>query len=65
MEKLLKLRQAANLIGHHRETLKRWIKSGCGPKVSITPSGRYLFTESDLIAWHHSLKVFEPVTGAE
>lgn len=65
MEKLLKLRQAANLIGFHRETLKRWIKSGHGPKVSRTPGGRYLFTESALIEWHNSLKVVEPVSELE
>ena len=65
MEKLLKLRQAANLIGFHRETLKRWIKSGDGPKVSRTPGGQYLFTESDLIDWKNSLDVIEPVKRLE
>lgn len=65
MEKLLKIREAANLTGFHRETLKRWIREGRGPRVSITPSGRYLFTESDLIAWNNSLKVIEPVKGIE
>lgn len=65
MEKLLKLRQAANLTGFHRETLKRWIKEGRGPRVFVTPSGRYLFKESDLTSWQDSLKVIEPVSGIE
>lgn len=60
MEKLLKLRQAASLTGFHRETLKRWIKEGRGPRVSITPGGRYLFTESDIADWKNGLKVIEP-----
>lgn len=56
MEKLLKISAVARKLGLHTATLKRWIQSGCGPVVSLTPGGHYLFKESDILIWQESLK---------
>ena len=59
MEKLLKISDVSRKLGLHRETLKRWIKEGRGPKVSLSPGGHYLFKETDITAWQEELKVIQ------
>lgn len=56
MEKLLKISEVARKLGLHKATLKRWVQSGLGPVVSLTPGGHYLFKESDILIWQESLK---------
>lgn len=52
MERFLKLREAAELLGLSPRTLRRWLREGNGPAFKRTPrDGVYLFRKSDLLEW--------------
>ena len=56
MERLYKLAEVAKRLGVHRNTLLRWVATGCGPKVGRLPGGFYVFKERDVAEWEESLK---------
>lgn len=56
LEKLIKLSEAAELMGIKVQTLWRWVQSGEGPPSMKTPSGMYFFHLSDIKSWLNMLK---------
>ena len=48
-----RIKAAANLIGVHHQTLRRWWKSGKFPKP-INVNGIPMFRNADLLAWLES-----------
>ncbi len=60
MEKLIRLNVVAKNIGIDRQTLKRWMDAGKGPRATRTPGGLYMFKESDIKTWAKGLETIEP-----
>lgn len=61
MERLLKISEVSRILGCHRVTLKRWIRGGKGPNATMSPGGRYMFREADIIDWQGSLRAIRPL----
>jgi len=56
MEKLLSMTAVAKMIGVSRWTLRWWVKRGQGPDFKLSPGGRHLFRERDVMHWLANLK---------
>lgn len=63
MEQLVKISDAADQLGIHYQTLRRWVRDGRGPRCILTPGNRMCFRESDLRDWTDGLGIVEPVAS--
>jgi len=63
MEQLVKITDAAEQLGIHYQTLRRWVRDGRGPRCVLTPGNRMCFRQSDLRHWTNSLDTIEPVSS--
>jgi len=55
IEQFIKLTELSRLIGIPRITLRRWILQGIGPTYRRSPTGTFLFRESDVEKWIENL----------
>jgi len=64
MEELVKISDAAAMLGVHYQTLRKWVRSGRGPTCVLTPGNRMCFRQSDLSDWTDKLGVYGSQTPA-
>lgn len=56
MEDFIRVRDIHRMTGISISTLRRWLAAGAGPPYRKTPTGGYLFRQSEVEQWLDSLK---------
>jgi predicted DNA-binding transcriptional regulator AlpA len=60
MEPFIKLTDVSQLTGIPKITLRRWILQGIGPACKRSPTGVFLFRQSEVEEWIETLPAPRP-----
>jgi predicted DNA-binding transcriptional regulator AlpA len=55
-DRLLRMRDVAEITGLHPDTIRTYIRKGHGPEVIRTPTNKFLFEERAVLEWLDSMK---------
>lgn len=53
---VMRISEAAKMIGVHKDTMRAWCRAGVGPRFYTTPGGRRIFREEHVREFIASLE---------